>query len=235
MAEVERRANEETERATAAVAIQARARGGSGGRRGSAHGGARGRAAATAAREAARLAAETAEAARTTAEARVAAGEAALASATARREALDARLAEEEERGIAKAARRAGGRRVDEDLVVDPGLRAAVETALAELARGYLVRASAVPGIAGHRGALVVEERTGAVGSTGPAAKADARDRTFRDALAEVGGGLLADAIRRDGTGAATRLLARVAWVPDLAAGLAIQADAATGLGRDPA
>ncbi len=39
-----------------------------------------------------------------------------------------------------------------------------------------------------------------------------------------MGGGLLADAIRRDGTGAATRLLARVAWVPDLAAGLAIQA-----------
>ncbi len=221
--EVERRANEETERATAAVAIQVEREAGLavvGARRTAAL---EAEAAATTAREAARLEAETAEAARTTAEARVAAGEAALASATARREALDERLAEEEERGIAKAARRAGGRRVDEDLVVDPGLRAAVETALAELARGYLVRASAVPGIAGHRGALVVEERTGAVSSTGPAAKADSRDRTFRDALAEVGGGLLADAIRHDGTGAATRLLARVAWVPDLAAGLAIQ------------
>ena len=222
VAEVERRAAEETERAAATEAIRAEREAGLavvGARRTTSL---ETETAATAARETARLAAESAEAARTAAEARVAAGEAALASATARREALEGRLAEEEERGIAKAARRVGGRRVDEDLVIDPGLRAAVETALAELARGYLVRASAVPDIAGHRGALIVEERAGAVGSA--RAGADARDRTFRDALAGVGGGLLADAIRRDGTGAATRLLARAAWVPDLAAGLTIQA-----------
>ena len=72
-----------------------------------------------------------------------------------------------------------------------------------------------------------MEERAIA-GST--AATTDARERRFRDALAGVGGGLLADAVRRDGTGAAARLLARTAWVPDLAAGLAIQAVAAARL-----
>ena len=227
VAEVERRAAEETERATAAETIRVEREAALtvvGAHRTSSL---EAEAAATAARETARLAAESAEAARTAAEARVAAGEAALASAIARREALESRLAEDEERGIAKAARRVGGRRVDEDLVIDPGLRAAVETALAELARGYLVRGSSVPDMAGHRGALVVEERAGAVGPAGSAA--DARDRKFRDALAGVGGGLLADAIRRDGTGAATRLLGRAAWVPDLESGLAIQASLPPG------
>jgi chromosome segregation protein len=222
VAEVERRSGEEAGRAAAAEAVRIE-REGALAIVGARHAASlEAEATAATAREAARIAADGAEAARTAAEARVAAGEAALASANARREALDGRLAEEEERGIAKAARRVGGRRVDEDLVVDPVLRAAVETALAELARGYLVRASAVAAIAGHRGALIVEERADAIATQG--AGSDARGRTFRDALAGVGGGLLVDAIRRDGTGAATRLMERVAWVPDLAAGLAIQA-----------
>ena len=42
------------------------------------------------------------------------------------------RLADEEARGSPRRARRVGGRRLDEDLVVDPGLRAAVEAALGE-------------------------------------------------------------------------------------------------------
>ena len=79
-----------------------------------------------------------------------------------------------------------------------------------------------MPDIAGQRGALIVEERTSAGASAGVAT--EPRERRFRDALAGVGGGLLADAIRRDGAGAASRVLARAAWVPDLAAGLAIQA-----------
>ncbi len=221
LADVGRRAVEETDRAATAGAARTE--------REAALGHVRARRAeaieaetgATAAREAARQAVEAHEATRGEADARLAAGQSAVASATARRAALDAHLAEEEERGIAKAARRVGGRRLDDDLVVDPGLRAAVETALAELARGYVVKASVVPGIAGQRGALIVEERATAAPTAGAAT--DPRERRFRDALASAGGGLLADAIRRDGTAAAAHVLARAAWVPDLAAGLALQ------------
>ena len=49
------------------------------------------------------------------------------------------RLDEEEDRGIARAARKLGGKRVDEDLGIEPSLRAAVEAALGELARAYVV------------------------------------------------------------------------------------------------
>ncbi len=226
LADVARRAGEESDRATAAEATRAE-RAAALAQVEARHAAAiAAETAAVTARESARQAVETSEATRSAAEARVAAGEAALSSAVARRDAIAARLAEEEERGIAKAARRSGGRRLDEDLVVDPALRAAAETALAELARGYVVKAAAVPGIAGERGALIVEERASAAPSV---AQADARERRFRDALAGVGGGLLSDAIRRDGTGAASRLLARTAWVPDLAAGMAIQASLPPG------
>jgi chromosome segregation protein len=175
--------------------------------------------AATAAMEVARAALESAEAERSAAEARAVAAEADLATVQGRARSLETRLAEEEGRGIAKAARRHGGRRVDEELLVDPGLRAAVEAALGEATRAYLVKVSAVTDLAGERGALIVEERASA---TAPAA--DARERRFLDAVSGAGGGLLADAVQRDGNGAARRLLARAAWVPDLAACLAVQA-----------
>ena len=42
--------------------------------------------------------------------------------------------------------------------------------------------------------------------------------------MSAAGGGLLADAVQRDGNGAARRLLSRAAWVPDLAACLSVQA-----------
>ena len=222
LAEIARRADEESARAATAESDQAAREAALASAVTRREAALEAEAAVTAAREAARSAAETTEAARTAAEARVAAGEAALASAVARREALDARLAQEESRGIAKAARRVGGHRLDEDLVVDPGLRSAVETALAELTRAYVVKASAVAQLAGERGALIVEERASAAPLAGAAT--DARERRFRDALAGVGGGLLADAIRRDGTGAASRVLARAAWVPDIGAALAVQA-----------
>ena len=77
----------------------------------------------------------------------------------ARLDGLEARLAEEETRGIARAARRAGGRRLDEDLVVDPGLRAAAEAALAEATRAYVVGAEAVGALAAERGSLVIAGR----------------------------------------------------------------------------
>ena len=78
-------------------------------------------------RETARVALETAEAERAATADRAATASAAVAGLRGRAEALADHLAEEERRPIARAARKAGGRRLDEDLAVDPGLRAAVE------------------------------------------------------------------------------------------------------------
>jgi chromosome segregation protein len=128
-------------------------------------------------------------------------------------------LADEETRGIARAARRAGGRRLDEDLDIDPTLRAATEAALAEATRAYVVAAAAVPTLAAERGSLLVTER-----AARPIGPEEARDRRHREAIAAAGGGTLDDAVRRDTTGVARRLLVRAAWLPDLAACLALQA-----------
>jgi len=180
--------------------------------------------AASEARERAREAVESAEALRLGAVDRAARVNAMLAAARGRLASLEARLAEDETRGIAKAARKHGGRRVDDDLVVDPGLRAAVEAALAGTTRAYVVGAAAVPEFGAERGTVVVGERAAsAVGSP------DAKERRFRDALAAAGGGILAEAIGRDGAGVARRLLAHAAWLPDLAACLAIQPELPAG------
>jgi chromosome segregation protein len=161
----------------------------------------------------ARAVADAAEGARRAADEGAAAAAEALAAVRARLAAATARFAEDEERGIARAARRAGGRRVDGQLQVDPAFRAAVETALGELARGYVVAGAAVGGLAGERGWLVVEERQ--VEATAPAA--------FLDLVARAGGGQLVEGIRRDDVGAARALLARTAWAPDLDSALALQ------------
>ncbi|MBI3747542.1 MAG: AAA family ATPase, partial [Chloroflexi bacterium] len=168
--------------------------------------------------EAARQQASLANAARTAADERLAGAGARLATARARLAALEARLAEDETRGIARAARRLGGHRLDEDLVVAPELRAAVEAALAEAARAYVVDAEAVSSLTAERGSLVVAERAATV--AGPE---DASERRFRERLSAAGGGVLDSAVRRDSGGAARRLLARCAWLPDLAACIAIQ------------
>ncbi len=208
LAEVERRAAEERERAggsseersaaesvhTEAVAAAATAR-------------EQERAAADA-REAARSAADRAEGAARAASERATAGGTRVAGLRGSLEALSARVIEEEARGIARAARKAGGRRLDEELQVDPAFRAAVETALGDIARAYLVDRDAVVQLAAERGTLVVE---------GVRPPGQDPDPAFRDHLASVGGGILADAIRRDPAGAVRRILARAAWVPDLA------------------
>jgi chromosome segregation protein len=175
--------------------------------------------AAAARHEKTRQRASAADAERAAAHEAAVAASAAAAAMQAQLDALTARLAEEETRGIARAARRAGGRRLDEDLMIDPPLRSAVEAALAEAIRAYVVGADAVQALAAERGSLVVLER-----SAGPIAPGDARERRFREALAVAGGGTLDAAVRRDATGAARRILARAAWLPDLAACLAIQA-----------
>jgi chromosome segregation protein len=175
-------------------------------------------------RESAHARADTADAERAAAHERAVGASARSADVRARLDAVEGRLAEEETRGIARAARRSGGRRVDEDLSIDPPLRAAAEAALAGATRAYVVPGDAVAGMSRERGALVVAER-----ATGPVPADDARERRFRDALAAAGGGTLDAAVRRDVTGAARRLLARAAWLPDLAACLAMQATLPAG------
>ena len=173
---------------------------------------------AAAALDRARAEADAAEGTGRAAEERAAAAGEALSSIRGRLTAATARLAEDETRGIARAARRVGGRRVDSELRVDPAFRAAVEAALGEIARGYVVGRAAVVGLATERGWLIVEEHGG------DAAVASGRDSpAFRDRLASVGGGLLLEAIRSDVVGAARVLLERTAWTPDLASALDLQ------------
>ena len=168
--------------------------------------------------------ASLAEAARVNADEHAAGAGATLASVRARLSALESRLAEEEARGIARAARRVGGHRLDEDLAIAPEFRPAAEAALAEATRAYVVGADVVASLANERGSLVVAER-----AASSAAADDAGERRFRERLAAAGGGILDTAVRRDSLGAARRLLARCAWLPDLSACLAIQSSLPPG------
>ena len=174
------------------------------------------------AREAARLALEAADGTRRAAAERAARAGTALAGIRGQVDALERRLADEEARGIAKAARRAGGRRVDDDLGVEPGLRAAVEAALGELARAYVVDGAAVAGMGGERGQLAVRERIEAFDKVAGGGS-PSELRRLDDTVASVHGGRLRDAIRRDPGGAARALLERAVWAPDLEAALRIQ------------
>ena len=138
---------------------------------------------AAAAREAARADADAAEGTRRAVAERAARAGSMLAGARGRLEQLERRLAEDEERGIARAARRLGGRRVDEDLGVEPGLRAAVEAALGDLARAYVVERHGAASLAGERGHVVVQERLAAAGRV-PGGGTPAELRRLDDALA---------------------------------------------------
>jgi len=183
-------------------------------------------AAAIASREEGRLAAEVATAEHQAALDRAASAGATLASLEGRLEAVESAMREEEARGIARAARRRGGRRLDEDLSVEPDLRAAVEAALAEAIQGYVVARDAIAGMAAERGTLVIDAATrGGAGSSG----LGVRERSIIDRAASLGGGPLRDAIRRDPTGAAAALLARAVWLPDLPACLELQPDLPAG------
>jgi chromosome segregation protein len=179
---------------------------------------------ATDAHAAARDALGNAEAERVAAAERLGMVAAAVAALRGRVEALAAQLDEDERRPIARAARKGGGRRIDEDLAVDPALRAAVEAALADRARAYLVPSDRIPDLASERGRLVVEERL-----TGRPVTPDAATRRWLDAVATAGGGTLADAVRRDPTGGIRRLLERSVWLPDLATCLGLQSSMPAG------
>ncbi|MGA3030269.1 MAG: chromosome segregation protein SMC [Candidatus Limnocylindrales bacterium] len=190
--------------------------------------------AAVAAREAARAELDRREGARQTAAERTAAASSRVAGLRGRLESLGARLGEDESRGISKAARRAGGRPLAEGLAVEAGFRVAVEAALGETMRGYVLGREAALGLDGQRGVLVLDPAAAGDGRRAAGAR-EGRDRA--DVGAEMataaasgyGGGPLADAVRVDPVGAATRLLARSVWVPDLNAALAVQPKLPTG------
>ncbi len=163
-------------------------------------------------RDDARAVAATAEAARLAA-AEASAGAGALAATLrGRLAALQAALAEDETRGIGRAARRLGGRAMAAGLDVDPALRVAVSAALGELARSYVVGRENLGALSGERGLLVLGDAAGPAAARPPAAETAA----VRAAVARMGGGLLADAVRVDAAGTASRILSRCAWVPTL-------------------
>jgi chromosome segregation protein len=183
-------------------------------------------------REAARAAAAEADSRRRGAAERAAAVGASSAAQAARLDALEARLREEEERGIARAAKRRGGIRVDEELVVEAGLRPAVEAALDALSRAYLIDEAAAVALAAERGVLVVRERIATGAATTPAPGSPPADAATRRFLERAGGaGLtpLHEAIRRDPSGAVARILARSLVSPDLATALAFQGELPAG------
>ena len=181
---------------------------------------------AVAAREVARAELDRREGARQAAADEAGAGSSRVAGLRGRLEALQARLAEDESRGISKAARRVGGRPLSDGLEVEAGFRVAVEAALGEAMRGYVVGHDAALGLDGQRGVLVLD----ALADEGRRPALSLRDRSAEadDAAAAAaaghGGGRLIDAIRVDPIGAASRLLGRSVWVPDLNAALAVRA-----------
>ena len=183
--------------------------------------------AAVAARELARAELDRREGERQTAGERSSAAASRAAGLRGRLDGLQARLSEDETRGISKAARRVGGKPLSEGLEVEAGFRVAVEAALGETIRGYLVGRAAALGLDGQRGVLVLEAADSDE-SRKPAGREAGRDRAADAGEAAVaaavgqGGGRLAEAVRVDPGGAATRLLARAVWVPDLNAALTV-------------
>jgi chromosome segregation protein len=193
------------------------------------------------AREDARAALDGREGERAAAAEAPAAASVRAAGLRGRHAALEARIAEEEARAIARAARKLGGLPVADGLQVESGFRVAVEAALGEAVRGYVVDRDAAAGLEGQRGTLVLRPpeasgpgagRAGTGGGSKAAAEREAARAAEReaeaaqgalDAALEHGGGKLADSVRQDPSGAVARLLARSLWVPDLRAALAVQ------------
>ena len=184
--------------------------------------------AAVIAREAARAELDRLEGARQASAERAAAAATRAAGLRGRLDAATARQAEDEARGIARAARKVGGRPLAEGLEVEAGFRVAVEAALGEAMRGYVVGRDAVAGLEGQRGVLVLDAAVPDEGSrrgvrvNGGNHITEAGETATAAAIAR-GGGRLLEAIRVDPGGTASRLLARSVWVPDMAAALAVQ------------
>jgi len=168
-------------------------------------------------REAATRALADAETAARSASERLATAQAVAAALAARldeaRRALDAA----EGAAFSRAAGSLGGRSMIDGLIVDPALRAAVDAALSGIGRAQVLPRRAIAEVAGERGTIVAAE---AIASTGTLSSAEA---AFLEMVRSRGGGRLVDAVRRDDTGAASRVLARAVWLPDGAGALDLQ------------
>ena len=141
---------------------------------------------------------------------------------------LRERLAAESDGSLRAVAARHGGRALVDGLDVDPRHRSAVEAALGERLRGIELPAGAIAVLGDARGTVVVAELVAAaaaatttVGGGEPGAVAEA---VLLGVVAELGGGRLDVAVRRDPSGAVRLLLRHVVWLPDLRSCLAIQA-----------
>ncbi|MEW5991862.1 MAG: AAA family ATPase [Chloroflexota bacterium] len=161
--------------------------------------------------------------ARTAAE-RAAETAAALAGLQASQAVRAAAVADDSSSGVAARLRLRGSRRIDEDLVIEPGLRAAIDAALAGSGRAYLATRQSILELTGERGVAVVADgdADATAGGAGTTTSGGA-DTGFRARLSAAGGGILADAVRRDGSGVVRRLLGRAAWAPDVATALELQ------------
>ncbi|HSM15113.1 MAG TPA: AAA family ATPase, partial [Thermoanaerobaculia bacterium] len=177
-----------------------------------------------AAREVAQARRDEAEAERRLAVDRASATHASLAAAEARAE--EARRHSEADDGDAfrAAASAGGGQPVDRDLIVEPPLAVAVDAALAELGRAVVIGRDAILPLLEQRGLAIVAEALEKPESPRPRERRDTAEAAFLAEVERHGGGLLRDAVRRDGSGAARRLLARAAWLPDAATCLELQA-----------
>jgi len=184
--------------------------------------------AAVIAREAARAELDRLEGARQASAERAAAAATRAAGLRGRLDAATARQAEDE--GARDRQGRPEGRRstAGGGLEVEAGFRVAVEAALGEAMRGYVVGRDAVAGLEGQRGVLVLDAAVPAEGSR-RGARVNGGDHITRPAkprLPRRSHAAAAGCWRRYGwilAARASRLLARSVWVPDMAAALAVQ------------
>lgn len=130
--------------------------------------------------------------------------------------ALDARLYELTDERLGRFARARGGALVGEGLEVEGTLRACIDAALGEAITAFLLDEDDVAAVSPDlRGALVL------AGRRRPTRPTD--DARLASLAVAAGGGHLADAIRRDPSGAVTLLLSRTVWVPELTSALAMK------------
>lgn len=133
--------------------------------------------------------------------------------------ALASRRGEDESRGLAKRARRQGGRRIDEGIGLDQDLRMAVEAVLGDAANAYAVPEGVAASLGGERGVAVVDRPL--VGSRGSGVERGTAE--FLARVADAGGAPLLEAVRHDPAGIVRRLVANAVWVPDLSSLLSLQ------------
>ena len=185
-------------------------------------------------REAAQAAFAEAESAARAATDRLAGTRATATAAAARSE--DARRALDASEGAAfsRAARARGGRSIGDGLIIDPTLQRAVDAALSGLGRAQVLPRAQIASIAADRGVAIAAESIAGTATSAPTPRATEQSapeaaRRIIDAARSRGGGPLAEAVRRDDTGAVSRLLSRVVWLPEAPACLDLQPELPAG------